>query len=46
MIAIAATLVPVAALASLAVPTPSQLQWAKSGYGAFIHYNMGTYVSV
>jgi len=29
----------------LAVPTPAQLEWASSGYGAFIHYNMGTYVS-
>ena len=29
----------------LAVPTAAQLQWAQDGYGAFIHYNMGTYVS-
>jgi hypothetical protein len=26
-------------------PTPAQLEWANSGYGAFIHYNTGTYVS-
>jgi alpha-L-fucosidase len=33
------------AAAGLAVPTPAQLEWANSGYGAFVHYNMGTYVS-
>jgi hypothetical protein len=29
----------------LAIPTPAQLQWANHGYGAFVHFNMGTYVS-
>jgi hypothetical protein len=48
VVAIAAAAAAVeAALATseLAIPTPAQLQWANSGYGAFIHYNMGTYVS-
>lgn len=29
----------------LAIPSAAQLQWAMDGYGAFVHYNMGTYVS-
>ena len=44
LVTVAMTL-PAHVQAGLAVPTPAQLEWADSGYGAFIHYNMGTYVS-
>jgi hypothetical protein len=30
---------------ALGIPTDAQVQWASDGYGAFIHFNMGTYVS-
>lgn len=34
-----------AAASRLAIPSPAQLRWASDGFGAFVHYNMGTYVS-